>query len=101
MDRKSRLARNEAFVAKAKAGMSLEEIAGEAKVSHATVRNVLQSAGVRPKRNDNRAMPSAGFRILAKLLKGEGDSDIARELGITRQRVHEVKMKARRFGIEV
>lgn len=81
--------------------MSLDEISGLSGVSYATVRNVLLAAGVRPRRKDNRVLPGSGFQILAKLLKGEQASQIATDMGVTRQRVHEVKMKARASGIDI
>ena len=101
MNRASRLERNAQFVEWAKQGKTIDEIAGIASVSYATVRNVLRAADVSPKREDRRTLPASGFKILARLLNGIRDSDVASEFRITRQRVHEVKMRARQAGIRV
>lgn len=44
-------------------------------------------------------VPTTAFDVLARLLKGEQQSDIARELRITKQRVSQVACAAEQAGI--
>lgn len=96
-ERKSRRAQIAAAVKREK--LTAAEASERFGVSIHTVWSACREHDVIPEMFQNR-MPSA-YCILARLLKGESQADIARDLGISRQAVNQVKQRAIEAGIEI
>ena len=81
-------------------GASLSEVAQEFKVSLSSVKAACLEHDVEPAR---RAAPNVtALDVVAALLKGEEtQSDVARRLGISRQRVHQIVVEAKKAGIKL
>lgn len=79
--------------------MTIEEVAKELKVSEANVRMACHEFGVSPiKRKPPGNLGSKSFRIVKLMLDGMTQSDIGRELNVSRQYVEQVRDKAREAG---
>lgn len=79
---------------------TIAEIAATEHVNVATVQMACRNAGIEIlKRQGPKA--HRAMEILAGLLRGERETDVAARLGITRQRVNQVAIEARKAGINV
>lgn len=81
-------------------GELLKEVAQKFAVGCTTVREACLEWGVYPPRY-SASLPTSGFAILYHLLQGEKQIDIAKRLHITRQRVNNIAIEARKAGFVI
>jgi transposase-like protein len=90
--------RRESVAAAVRNGTPVAEAARKHGLSLTTVYHACSEFGVKAAPRER--TPST-LEIVAELLRGGRPADIAEAYGVTRQRVHGVKMAARKAGIRV
>lgn len=93
MNREDFYQRNLTIKDLASQGYTLQEIADKVKMKPVRIRAILRSYKIKPFKATNANNGEIAKSILQKLREGERQCDIARELGVSRQYVSEVKKR--------
>ena len=93
MNREDCYQRNLTIKDLASQGYTLQEIADKMKMKPMRIRQILRSYKIKPFKATNANNGEIAKSILQKLAEGKRQCDIARELGVSRQYVFEVKQR--------
>jgi hypothetical protein len=99
LSHEARRERREHVLAALKAGRDIASVSSEHELCVGYVANLARRHGIETRRP--RSIATRTIAILAELIRGERQVDIARRHGVTRQRVHELAKKCRSAGIGV
>lgn len=104
MTHAERLERRKAIADAASAGATYPELCQRFGVEYTTVYYVCKAYGVSPTKSDDsrhRRFECDPFKVLAKLLAPDEpvDAQVAQECGLSRERVRQIKERARAFGL--
>lgn len=101
--REEQYERRQALARAVKSGRSVDDVAAEFGVTGATVRMACHQFRVKLPATTTRGRPAGSrsrhFEIVAALLRGEREIDVAERMGVTKQAVHLVKQRAAEAGV--
>lgn len=94
--------RREQIVERIRDGEEPEVVAAALGLTTGTVRRIAVDAGiVFPPRPSRRYGRSNSFRVLRLMIDGSPVADIIRDLGVSRQRIHQIRLLAQAAGFDV
>jgi transposase len=94
-----RFARRRAIAAYVAAGNSTQQAAVHFGVGLPTVRNACNEFRTEYPRENGNSIQIPPLKVVVEIVKGKADSDIAKQFGLSRQRVYQVRKKVAESGL--
>lgn len=101
MTHTERRSRQESVIADLEAGKTVRDVANEHGLSMNYIRSLAENAGVGPVKSPRRTISLKSLLIIAKLLGGEKQADVAREMQVTRAWISNLARRCVEAGIEL